>query len=205
MVNHHRSTTVITRSGRRLSGADSFFGRFAPAWSSVSREVLKLETRQEYREPGNPSWEKFAEGDFDEALRLLPQTRSVDVPLYDSLSARGVRFTRCRPVSFPITPYLRWEIACYDFNSKHGESILFVAIEDVAALMSDYLHHDFMVFDDTIAFVHDYDQDGEIRGGWETTDRTSIVELTELFTKFREHSRPYKEFLQARPEWHTVA
>ena len=200
------STNDVAQAGERLASAEAFFALFPAAWDAVAREVLKLETRQEYREPGNASWEMLEAGDPEEASRLLPDSRAVDVPLYEALRRRGVDFVRCRPVAFPLTAYLQWELGCYEFNARHGEQILFVASDDVHELLENRGRHDFIVFDDTIAFVHDYDETGEIRGGWAIRDREGIIALRDLFHAFRDRCEDYKIFLKknksrVRAEW----
>lgn len=189
------STSDIVQTAQQYSDAKSFFARLPDAWDKVSQSVLKLETRQQYKEPGNPSWEALARGDFEEALRLIPASRAVDVPLYMALRERRVEFIRCRPVRLPLTDYLRWEFACYDFNAAHGEQILCAAEAEVAALFKERLHHDFLVFDDRVALLHDYDSNGQIRGGWETSDGEQIAALKEMFQEFRVCCVSYQRFL----------
>jgi len=189
------TTDVAATATRRLSSPDAFFGCFAEAWKKASEIVRKVETRQDYREPGNPSWERLAAGDFDDAVRTVPDARAADVPLYESLRQRGVHFVRCRPVGDPISLYLRWEIACYDFNAAHGEEILFAPLALAAPLLRDRIHHDFMVFDQNVAFIHDYDSTGEIRGGWMVTNKDDIAALIEMFEELEGLCVPYSEFL----------
>jgi hypothetical protein len=189
------STAELVREGRRFDGAEAFFGRFSPAWASVQREVWKLETRQTYEEPGNPSWERLAQGDFEGAVRLIPSVREADLALYASLAARKVRFLRCRPVSQPLAPYLRWEIEVYKFNAAHGEEIFFFDAAAAADPPIRFAEHDFMIFDDRVAFVHDYDAAGSIQGGWELTSPDAIAELRALYQELLGRSTPFREFL----------
>ncbi len=189
------ATTELVRQARRIDGGKAFFGSFKAAWASVQREVWKLETRQTYEEPGNPSWERQAQGDFEGAVRLVPAAREGDLPLYASLAERKVRFLRCRPVSWPLTPYLRWEIEVYKFNAAHGEEIFFFDADSAADPPIRFAEHDFMVFDDRIAFVHDYDAAGSIQGGWELTSPDAIAELRALYQELLRRSTPFQEFL----------
>jgi hypothetical protein len=192
-------TPEIIRDARRQSGPGAFFRAFPDAWSRATHTVLKLETRQEYREPGNPSWEKLIDGNLEEALRLVPAARAVDTPLYESLRQRGVRFLRCRPIRFPLTLYMRGEIACYEFNAAHGEEILFADCKEVAELLQTRARHDFMVFDRFVAFIHEYDEHGEIQGGWQTANPRHILALVEVFEEFKAHCIPYRRALEGHP------
>lgn len=173
------STLAITVDSTYYSGAAQFFAAFHDVWGVTKGQILKLETRQCYREPGNPSYEALEEGDFHKALQLVPKARSEDIALYQSLSERNVDFIRCRPIVKPLTEYLRWELECYRFNAKHGERIYFL---DRSNIFDEVALHDFMVFDRRIAFVHDYDETGEIRGGWVINEGSKIDSLIMLFS-----------------------
>lgn len=159
---------------------------------------MKLETRQAYREPGNPSWDALDASDFERALKLLPDARAEDVDLYRNLAQRDVSFIRLRPVVFPLSAYLKWELHCYVFNAAQGEQIYFVEYEKHRALFENNLRHDFMLFDDLLGLIHDYDADGLIRGGWETTSPPDIAALTALFEQLLHSAEPFMEFLTRR-------
>ncbi len=182
------STITITTQSPYQPGAAQFFSFFSDAWSDVRGQILKLETRQTYCEPGNPSYEALERGDFDKALELLPQARSEDVALYASLTRRRIDFIRCRPIITPITEYLRWELECYKFNADHGERIYFL---DRSDLFDEYALHDFMVFDRHVAFIHDYSTRGELRGGWIVKDTAHIDSLLALFSVIKAASVHY--------------
>jgi hypothetical protein len=188
------STTELAREARRVDGAKAFFSLFPSAWKSVEREVWKLEGRQVYKEPGNPSWELLSKGDLEGAMQLIPATRQADVPLYDSLAERSVRFLRLRPVVFPLSNYLQWELGSYAFNEEHGESIYF--LEQPTDIFDNFVCHDFMVFDTQRAFIHDYDADGLIQGGWELTTTEGVSALRELYKALLDQAEPYRAFLE---------
>lgn len=44
-------------------------------WAIPGQESWKLERRQHFREPGFASWEAFARGEWDTALRLMEDER----------------------------------------------------------------------------------------------------------------------------------
>jgi hypothetical protein len=168
--------------------ASDFFSNFPSAWKKVEKQVLKLETRQVYREPGNISFDSLEKGDFNEAVNLISEARKGDIELYQSLAAREVIFTRCRPIELPLSDYLKWEIECYKFNIKYGEQIY---VSEKNEIYEQYALHDFMVFDSEVAFIHDYNEKGEIRGGWMTTDKNVISNLTKLFSSIKQRSTEY--------------
>lgn len=185
------STSSIVSGATYASGAGAFFSQFGAAWNEVRSQVLKLETRQTYRQDGNPSYDAFIAGDMKRAIELIAESVAGDRELYASLRQRRVDFIRCRPVALPMSPYLKWEMKHYEANAGEGERIFCCDIAANESMFSQYALHDFMVFDDVLAFIHDYDESGEIRGGWKTTNADHISELQRLFCWIRGRSVPF--------------
>lgn len=107
------------------------------------------------------------------------------------MSEKKVDFIRCRPVVLPISEYLKWEIECYKLNEQRGERIYFAERND---LFDRYAMHDFMVFDRFGAMVHDYDEFGEIKGGWAVRDIELVDDLIMLFSVIKGSSVNYTMF-----------
>lgn len=92
----------------------------------------KLERRQHFEEPGDPSWIAMREGSWDEALRLLEEERS-DLRasvLQDELN--GNFFHRVRVVGEPLTPYIQWELHALHHQAQCGSRIRVVTAESLA-------------------------------------------------------------------------
>jgi hypothetical protein len=172
-----------------------FFSQFPKAFSQVKYQVLKLETKQTYLEPGNPSFEMMASGNFEKSLRLIPEVRSSDGYLYRQLKDRGVDFIRCRPVKYPFSQYLKWEFETYKYSAEMLERIFCCLFSETATLFETIATKDFMVFDSSIAFVHDYDKDGLIQGGWVTNDLQHILMLQSVFIHIKSFSSPFMNVL----------
>lgn len=185
------STHSIIRDAKYFSNAPDFFQAFDDLWDKVCGQILKLETRQTYREPGNISYEALQSGDFELAVKLLPEVRAEDDKLYQVLTEKKVDFIRCRPVVRPISEYLRWEMECYKLNEKKGERIYFSERNE---LFNQYASHDFMVFDRFGAMVHDYDETGEIQGGWAVRDTELVDDLVMLFSVIKASSMDHSRF-----------
>lgn len=185
------STSEVIANSLYCSTPTKFFANFSDAWNITQGQVLKLETRQIYKEPGNPSYDAMDKGNFSEALQLLPKVRSEDISLYQSLSNKNVDFIRCRPIIKPITRYIQWELECYKFNSIYGERIYFL---DQSPIFDELALHDFMTFDRKIAFVHDYDEFGEIKGGWIINETWKINALICLFSIIKADAVYYQNY-----------
>lgn len=178
-------TTDVLAGARRLEGKQEFFDAFGPAWTAVRCQVLKLETRQSYNESDNASYTAMAAGNFDEAMRLLDASKSGDRSTYTSLSAAGVEITRCRPISAPPNAYIKWELENYRKNIQLGERIYVCNTLSMGDVFINYAAHDFMVFDSRFAFIHDYDPEGNLAGGWVTDDARDVFRLISLFAFVR--------------------
>lgn len=188
--NHIRTHDLVERS-QYFDSPDRFFANFPAAWHGVAERVLKLETRQEYCELGNPSYEALQQGDWNEAIRLIPEFRAQDADLYESLKKRGVEFIRARPIALPLSQYLRWEFETYKESIKMGEHIFCCDAETTEDLFREFASHDFMVFDGVIALIHDYDECGLIQGGWAITDPHDVLSLAILHSHIVSLSRPF--------------
>lgn len=189
-------TTEIVSRATRVQSSAAFFGMFPAAWESVRCQVLKLETRQHYVEEDSASWRAFMAGDRAEALVLLPSSRQDDVALYASLAQRRIDFVRCRPLTFPLSSYLQWEFEVYKFNAAHGERIFCCNRASIDSLFDLEARHDFLVFDARIAFIHDYDESGLIKGGWWTTKSDDIRALIALHGYIKANCQSFEVFAQ---------
>ena len=188
-------TDSAIKGASYLDSAESFFGRFPSAFDMTRCQILKLETRQSYQEPDNESFVAMKNGDWDRSMSLLRKSRAADVCLYKSLSERGVDFIRCRPLKFPLSNYLRWELEIFKFNAEMCERIFCCNYDALDFVFTDYARHDFMTFDARLAFVHNYDASGLIQGGWIIEDADQIAELQKLFIFIKSHCQPFRSFL----------
>lgn len=187
-------TKELISDAEYFSSASEFFGGFGQAFDLSRSQILKVETRQTYQEPDSESYRAMANGNWQEAMAALDASRSEDIELYADLKTRGVEFARCRPIAFPMSDYMRWEMEVYKFNAKHGERIFCCNYDSVAELFKDNIVHDFMVFDARIAFVHNYNNDGLIEGGWKITSLDKIIKLQTLFIFLKSQCRPFELF-----------
>lgn len=199
-LNNILSTKEIGKNSQYFSTPSEFYTNFPSAWNTVKSQVLKLETRQSYYDASwkeaNRSLELYNQGKFEEAIKLLYYFRSSDVELYQSLKKRKIDFIRCRPVEFPIIDYLKWEIECYHFNAFYCEQIYFSKRNDLADLFDNIAQHDYMVFDRQKAIIHNYNDFGELQGGWLVLDPKYIDNLIMLYSIIRASSLEYSIFLE---------
>lgn len=188
-------TSSIVSRGIRHESISDFLEAMSEWFERVSSEVLKVETLQTYEEKGNPSWRAFLQDDVEEAIRLLPPTKVGDESLYKDLRNREVEFIRCRPVQFPLSKYLRWEMENYKMNRAMGENIYLCNIEDVQKILDEHIQKDFIVFDTQAAFVHNYDDTGNLVGGWSISLPSDINALRDQFMALKSAAIEFPDFV----------
>jgi hypothetical protein len=191
MMNMLQSTKKITEKAQYLASSDEFFGKFHLGFDAVRGQILKLETKQFYDEVGNASFDAFRSGDLKKAIALISESKQAEVDDYEHLRSNHIDFVRCRPVVKPLSDYLKWEFLNYDINQEFGERIYLINMIQAQDLFENFALHDFMVFDCRFAYVHDYDDEGRLRGGWFTDDTESIVALLNLFGLIKANSVSY--------------
>jgi hypothetical protein len=169
--------------------------------------VVKVERRQSYQEPGNPSYEALLAGDWERAVALAAHTHDEDKQTYAELREKGVEFLRLRILDFPITDYLRWEFEHYKVTSALGEDIRIVRLSDITELDARVGLSDFLLFDHDAVMIHDYGTDGILGGGWVTTSPIQLSEVDEIVTALTTEARPLAAFLAqaGTEEGHTEA
>jgi hypothetical protein len=174
---------------------EAFFARADVLWSSLAERVVKVERRQSYQEPGNPSYEALVAGDWERAVALAAHTHDEDKQTYAELHDKGVKFLRLRVVDRPLTDYLRWEFHHYRVTSELGEDIQIVRLSDIAELDSCIGLSDFLLFDHNAAMVHDYGVDGILEGGWLTTNPAHLREIDGIVASLAAAAMPFADYL----------
>ncbi|MDX2244922.1 MAG: hypothetical protein NW224_29965 [Leptolyngbyaceae cyanobacterium bins.302] len=190
------SLDEVIKNLEYFDSPEKFFSNFPDAWNRLKYQVLKLETRQEYLEPGNPSFELMAAGDFDAAIKLIPEVKAGDAELYETLSTKGVDFIRCRPVIYPFSQYLKWEFETYKFSAEKAERIFCCSRSEIGIVYDNIATKDFMVFDSSVGFIHNYDTNGLIQGGWKVTNVEDILLLQSIFIYIKSFCLPFNKFFE---------
>ncbi|MGB8944978.1 MAG: DUF6879 family protein [Streptomyces sp.] len=83
----------------------------------------KLECGQHFKEPGFPSWEAFARGDWRGAVDLLPDAVPAMERQFSDAEDRGLTLRRVRYVEVPPSDYLVWEMAVLRERARLGERV----------------------------------------------------------------------------------
>ncbi|MFI7251309.1 DUF6879 family protein [Micromonospora chalcea] len=124
-------------SGQRLS-LPEYEADFYATVESVDGPILKTERIQTFGEPGSPSWEAFAAGRWDEALRIAARPDPELAQFFTDLHGRGSGLHRLRIVELPLTPYLIWELNFLRFRAEVGERIRVLKADGVSELEREH-------------------------------------------------------------------
>ncbi|MFF6955733.1 DUF6879 family protein [Streptomyces sp. NPDC008317] len=124
----------------------------------------KLERRQDFREPGDPSWNAFTQGDWEGALRLIEAQREELLDLSRLAASHGCRLLRVRAVEFPLTAYLRWELNLLRVRAECGELIRVIGPEHLAEYEHEGPVPELVTLNDDTVYEILYDADGVLEG-----------------------------------------
>lgn len=164
--------------------------QLAELYRTFKQFAWRLEARDTYGVEGeNERLQAWLEG------RELPRSESKDnwKSLTSAAAEEGRPFSRVRMIRRPLTTYTRWEYSVYPDNLSAGEG--------VALLERDWLteqdrenplwNTDFWLFDDEVAVVQRYAEDGTYLGPVLADDVEPFVVLRR---RALELAVPYGEF-----------
>jgi hypothetical protein len=184
----------VVQGGRRLS-LDEFGAEFQRAWLRLDRRFIKLECWQTYQEPATESLPEFLRGDRRRVLELLRTEAAADGVLYADVARRGVEYARVRLARVPLSRYLEWELWSYRVRQCLGERILLVSVGPGLPLPNER-DFDFLLFDRSVALVHDYGEDGLQVGGWLVDDPPVLRQLERRALEREREAEPLADFLR---------
>jgi len=174
---------LFSEEESRFLNGEEFQLAFERSWESLKSQFFKLESRQSYEEPGDPSFEAFLRGDHAVACNLVVQRMQEQAPLYEDVRTKGIRWVRVRIVQLPLSDYIaQYEFAAYRESSRLGEEIRFVDEESLSRRLREKGLIDYLEFDDSVVLVHNYDDQGLQHGGW-------IIEAPDAIERIQAVSR----------------
>ncbi|MGH3621554.1 MAG: DUF6879 family protein, partial [Sciscionella sp.] len=120
---HDVPDNIDEGSGERLTG-DAFGEYFdRDLWKTGEPGLWKLERIQKFQEPDDESWIAFANGEWEEAIRLNEAERPSLVDYLRTIAEYGFSARRVRVVEKPITPYLQWELHALRLRNRLDGSV----------------------------------------------------------------------------------
>jgi hypothetical protein len=170
---------------------DSEFQRL---FADFRNRAFRLEVLPAYNVPEETA-------DLAAFVRGEPLPVSTDeewIPFVADTVSKGKKFQRVRLVPHRLTPYLRFEIEWgYVFNDRAGEEIRFLLPSTDFVTNTQRSLYDFWMFDDTVAFRMNYDEQGTYRGVTAVTETAELLSLRELQSESWAAAIPLRQFLSA--------
>lgn len=154
----------------------------------------KLERGQHFKERGFPSWEAFADGDWERALSLAEERREDYAQELGQASRLGVTHRRLRVVEFPITPYVQWELFVLRVRVDLGDDIKVLDARDISHIERTRPVPEVVILGDVAMYEVVYDEDGNADGAKRYTDRSLIRETNAGFNALYERGEGFHDF-----------
>lgn len=184
---------------------DGEFERLArPAYHEDFYRVLKsgighqrkLERGQHFQERGFPSWEAFAAGRWEEALRLVEEKRTVYARQFAEAEGLGVVQRRLRVVEFPVTPYVQWELHVLRLRADVGDRIRVLDARTITDVEQQRPVPEVVILGDVVMYEVQYDRDGNADGARRYADPALIAETTAGFEALYGQGEGFAEFFE---------
>jgi hypothetical protein len=161
-----------------VPGPELDLASYSDAFDEAYKQIVfwKLERRQTFREPGMPSWEAFAAGDWGRALELNERERDTVRAKVAEDERLGVVSRRLRVVEHPVVPYLQWEMQYFRLLAEAGEDLRVIDASSVRHLETDRPLPEIVILGDRALFEVLYDAEGAAYGARRIDDPQVIVE-----------------------------
>ncbi|MFF9477907.1 DUF6879 family protein [Streptomyces sp. NPDC014733] len=158
------------------------------------RSLRKLERGQNFKERGFPSWESFAIGDWESALSLIEEKRSVYGAQFQKAAGLGILERRLRVVEFPITPYVQWEMHVLRLRVELGDNIRAIDARKLADIEEEHLAPEVVILGDDVMYEVVYDDDGNAAGAHRIADKKAVEETSSGFDELYSRGEDFMTF-----------
>ncbi|UZI29693.1 DUF6879 family protein [Streptomyces sp. VB1] len=182
-------------AGEILTRAD-YLADFSRVHQGDINLLAKIERGQTFKEPGSPSWDAFASGDWAGALRLIENERDAIAAYFRDASQRGLVFRRVRVVEFPVSPYLQWEMNVFRLRSELGEEIRVLDARKISDLEREASLPEVIVLGHSVMYAVIYDDELQGAGARRFTDPGQISRTTREFEALYAMGEGFPEFFE---------
>lgn len=181
-------------SGATLTLAEYWPEFEARFWQTSPPGFWKLERQQTFQEPNNESWRAFAQGRWEESLRLIEAERRAFGDYYRRAAELGFRTRRVRVVEKPISPYLQWELHVLRLRHECGGRTRVVGPDQVATFELECPLPEIYTLGLNLMYEAVYDADGTLAAARRFTDRDLIARCQRLIEDLYHLGEPLDEF-----------
>ncbi|MGP2437614.1 DUF6879 family protein [Streptomyces sp. JW3] len=187
--------SFYTGTGERLD-RPTYHADLGRIYTSGIGFLNKLERGQHFAERGFASWEAFAEGDWERAVRLADEGREEHAQELRRASQLGISHRRLRVVEFPVTPYVQWELFVLRVRVEVGDDITVLDARVIADVEESHQVPEVVVLGDAVMYEVVYDDDGNADGAKRYTDRSLIRETNMGFDALYERGENFQAFFE---------
>jgi hypothetical protein len=159
-----------------------------------AREFWKLERGQAFAEPGNPSWEAFDRGDWATSVALIDSLREDLKEYHREAAAAGTSTHRIRIVSFPLTPYMQWELHVLRLRDETGGPVRILLDTDVASAEDQGPLPDIYTMDRDVMYQAVYDGHGVLEYALRYTDPVLVGRCRDFIADLYDRGEPISRF-----------
>lgn len=149
-------------------------------WQIDGQESWKLERTQYFQEPGFRSWDAFAQGDWDGALRLIEDEGDFLRDFSEKVASRRIDLFRVRVVEEPIIPYLQWELHLLRLRAELGEKIRVIGPAQIQDLEGSGPLPELLTLGERTLYQIRYTEQGVLDGAVRFTDAGTVARCREL-------------------------
>jgi hypothetical protein len=161
-----------------------------------SHEFWKLERGQVFAEPGDPSWEAFDRGNWEESLHLLEDRREDLAKYQQENAAAGIVTRRIRIVSLPVAPYLQWELHLLKIRDETGGPIRVLRDTAIADLEDQGPLPDIYTMDRNVMYQAVYDKRGVLEHALKYTDKVVVSRCRDFIADLYARGEPISRFFE---------
>ncbi|MFJ1704927.1 DUF6879 family protein [Kitasatospora sp. NPDC088346] len=155
----------------------------------------KLERRQTFQEPEDPSWRAYSRGDRALARRLVDARRDDLLELSRTAVEHRTRLLRVRVVECPFTPYLAWELYLLRLRAECGEQIRVVGPGEVAPFERHGPLPELVTLGPDTVYDIAYDEAGILVGATRHTGRAVRDRVAEFIAGLYDRGEDIADFL----------
>ncbi|SIM83573.1 DUF6879 family protein [Micromonospora cremea] len=163
-------------------------------WQTGDPGFWKLERQQTFKEPGDEGWQAFADGRWEDSLRILDTRRPEFQSYYRRIAQNGFATRRVRVVEQPLTPYLRWELHVLRLRHEYGGMTHVVGADAVAAAESGGVAPEIYTLGTEVMYEAVYDADGVLTPARRWRDPDLVASCQSFIESLYQGGEPLDEF-----------
>ncbi|MEU8329345.1 DUF6879 family protein [Micromonospora sp. NPDC048839] len=163
-------------------------------WQTGDPGFWKLERQQTFKEPGDEGWRAFADGRWEDSLRILDARRPEFQSYYRRIVVSGFATRRVRVVEEPFTPYLQWELHVLRLRHECGGLTRVVGADAVAAAESGGRVPEIYTLGTEVMYEAVYDADGVLAAARRWRDPDLVASCQSFIESLYQGGEPLDEF-----------